>query len=137
MFLFFWQCFYFEAKTFFYNYNFYPHKVDTLNRVSVLGQKKFQNKSKISPKISQKWVIILFFIFFSVTTARQKPYTGVVGTQLIVQLNASRNIGTRSIKKCAEENDDFSILFFLFSFENKKKYLNYLPYEHNNVIWVM
>jgi len=30
----------------------------------------------------------------------------------------------------------FLFLFF-FSFKKQKKYLNYLPNEHNNVIWVM
>ena len=69
-------------------------------------------KTHLSPYLWQKWKIFIYF--FSVTTARQKPYTGVVGTQLIVQLNASRNIGTGSIKKCAEENDDY--ILFLSSF---------------------
>jgi len=31
----------------------------------------------------------------------------------------------------------FLFFFFFFCFKKQKKYLNYLPNEHNNVIWVM
>ena len=52
------------------------------------------------------------YSFFSVTTAKQKLYTGVVGTLPIVQLSANRNIGTENIKECAEENDN-EIFFYI------------------------
>ena len=57
----------------------------------------------MSPKMNN-----MFYYFFSVTTARQKPYTGVAGTRPIVPFNASNNIGTGSITKCAEENTDYA-----------------------------
>jgi len=31
----------------------------------------------------------------------------------------------------------FLFFFFFFCFKKQKKYLNYLPNEHNNVVWVM
>ena len=50
---------------------------------------------------------------FSVTTAKQKPYTGVAGTPLIVPLSANKHIGIENIKECAEGNDDN--LFFSYN----------------------
>ena len=53
-----------------------------------------------------KLIYIIFFKFFSVLIAKQRPFIGVVGIQHIVLLNANRTIGTENTNECAEEKGD-------------------------------
>ena len=51
-------------------------------------------------------IYVIFFLFFSVLIAKQRPFIGVVGIQHIVLLNANKTIGTENTNECAEEKGD-------------------------------
>ena len=105
-----------------------------------MRQKWVQNESKMSPKRDQNKSKIsnIFLIFFQCYNCEAEAIYWCCWNTAYCTIECQQEHWHREHKKmCRRKRWLYSLFIFFFCFKKQRKYLNYLPNEHNNVIWVM